>query len=172
MIFKFRMLSDENDGFIREYEVPYDMNLLDFNDFICRDLKYESGVMASFFTSDTMWNKLDEFTIADMGEQESFAPRTMSSVSLGQIIHKNKDRLIYVFDILSDRAYYLELIEAKRQEEGVRYPRVTLSEAEPSDQFEAPTENDGSASIFDEVMEEFGDFGGYGSDDDYSDDEY
>lgn len=34
MIFKFRMLSDENDGFIREYEVPYDMNLLDFNDFI------------------------------------------------------------------------------------------------------------------------------------------
>ena len=27
MIFRFRMLSDENDNFVRDYEVPYDMTL-------------------------------------------------------------------------------------------------------------------------------------------------
>lgn len=25
MVFRFRMLSDENDNFVRDYEVPYDM---------------------------------------------------------------------------------------------------------------------------------------------------
>lgn len=172
MIFKFRMLSDENDGFLREYEVPYDMNLLDFNNFICGDLKYDSSAMSSFFTSDAGWNKLDEFTLMDMCMDEESGTRQMSSVSLGQIIHHNRDRLIYVFDMFGDRAYYLELTEAKKQEDGMQYPRVAASKAEPSDQFDASAENNVHGSIFDEVMEEFDDFGGFGSDDDYSDDEY
>ena len=52
MIFKFRMLSDENDNFLREYEVPYDMTLLELHRFICRDLKYDPDNMVSFFLSD------------------------------------------------------------------------------------------------------------------------
>ncbi len=31
MVFKFRMLSDENDNFVRDLEVPYDMTLRVFN---------------------------------------------------------------------------------------------------------------------------------------------
>ena len=50
MVFRFRMLSDENDNFVRDYEVPYDMTLLDFHNFILRSLEYEE-CMASFFTS-------------------------------------------------------------------------------------------------------------------------
>jgi len=166
------MLSDENDGFLREYEVPYDMNLLDFNNFICNDLKYDSRAMSSFFTSDADWNKLEEFTLADMCTDEESGTRQMSSVTLGQIIHKNKDRLIYMFDIFGDRAYYLELTEAKKQEAGQRYPRVTASKAEPSDQFDASAESDMHGSIFDEAMEEFDDFDEFGTNDDYSEDEF
>ena len=51
MVFRFRMLSDENDNFVRDYEVPYDMTLLDFHNFILRSLEYEE-CMASFFTAD------------------------------------------------------------------------------------------------------------------------
>jgi hypothetical protein len=51
MVFKFRMLSDENDHFVRDYEVPYDMTLLGFHEFITRSLGYEEG-MSSFFTAD------------------------------------------------------------------------------------------------------------------------
>ena len=28
MVFRFRMLSDENDNFVRDYEVPYDLSLI------------------------------------------------------------------------------------------------------------------------------------------------
>ena len=54
MVFQFRMLSDENDHFVRDYEVMYDMNLLDFHRFILRSLGYEP-CMASFFTADDRW---------------------------------------------------------------------------------------------------------------------
>ena len=30
MVFRFRMLSDENDNFVRDYEVLYDTTLLEF----------------------------------------------------------------------------------------------------------------------------------------------
>ena len=41
MVFRFRMLSDENDRFVRDYEVLYDMTLLDFHNFILFSLEYE-----------------------------------------------------------------------------------------------------------------------------------
>ena len=47
MVFKFRMLSDENDHFVRDYEVPYDMTLLGFHEFITRSLGYEEGMSRS-----------------------------------------------------------------------------------------------------------------------------
>ena len=39
MVFRFRMLSDENDHFVRDYEVMYDMTLLDFHQFILETLE-------------------------------------------------------------------------------------------------------------------------------------
>lgn len=103
MVFRFRMLSDENDNFVRDYEVPYDMTLLDFHNFILRSLEYEE-CMASFFTADERWEKLREFTLMDMDDGSEGAPAAMESVTLGQIIHNNRDRLIYLFDIFGDRA--------------------------------------------------------------------
>lgn len=73
MVFKFRMLSDENDHFVRDYEVPYDMTLLGFHEFITRSLGYEEG-MSSFFTADKQWNRLREFTLMDMGDNSEDAP--------------------------------------------------------------------------------------------------
>lgn len=102
MVFQFRMLSDENDHFVRDYEVMYDMNLLDFHRFILRSLGYES-CMASFFTADDRWERGREFTVEDMGGGDSeTAPLAMERVTLGQLIHNNRDRLIYLFDLFGD----------------------------------------------------------------------
>ena len=146
MVFRFRMLSDENDNFVRDYEVPYDMTLLDFHNFILRSLEYEE-CMASFFTADERWEKLREFTLMDMDDGSEGAPAAMESVTLGQIIHNNRDRLIYLFDMFGDRAYFLELTGAYET---------------------SKTATAGEGSIFDEVMGEFNDFEG----DDNYDDEY
>ena len=139
MVFRFRMLSDENDNFVRDYEVPYDMTLLDFHNFILRSLEYEE-CMASFFTADERWEKLREF-----------------------------DRLIYLFDMFGDRAYFLELTGAYEMPKDGSYPREIYAQADAPDQYDpSKTATAGEGSIFDEVMGEFNDFEG----DDNYDDEY
>lgn len=164
MVFKFRMLSDENDHFVRDYEVLYDMSLLEFHEFITRSLNYDEG-MVSFFTADKSWNRQREFTLMDMGENSENGPLPMAEVTLGQLIHQNRDRLIYQFDLIGDRAYYLELVEAKEADAGQRYPRVAFEHAAAPDQYD-PDANEEDSSIFEEMMGDFNDFSG---DDSYDD---
>ncbi|MBE6177310.1 MAG: plasmid pRiA4b ORF-3 family protein [Rikenellaceae bacterium] len=168
MVFRFRMLSDENDRFVRDYEVMYDMTLRDFHEFLLEALEYEP-CMASFFTADNRWEKLREFTLMDMGEGGPDAPEAMDQVTLGQVIHHLRDRLIYLFDLFGDRAYYLELTGAYEADAEGHYPREIYAVAEVPDQYDpSKTVVDDEGSIFDDAMSEFGDFEG---DDDY-DDEY
>ena len=170
MVFRFRMLSDENDNFLRDYEVMYDTTLLDFHNFLIQALEYEP-CMASFFLANEMWEKRREFTLMDMGDDEGNEVESMDNVTLGQIIHNRKDRLIYLFDMFGDRAYYLELTGAYETEPDASYPREIYAQAEVPDQYDpskTKEDDEGTGSIFDDVMAEFNDFEG----DDAYDDEY
>ena len=89
----------------------------------------------------------------------------MERVMLGQLIHENRDRLIYLFDMLNNRALYLELVEAKRPEAGMEYPRVAFEHAPAPNQYD-PEANEDEGSIFEQMMDDFGDFEG---DDNYDD---
>ena len=62
VILKLRMLSDEDDCFLRDYEVPYESTLEELHDFICNDLQYEKIPESSFFEADREWNRRREYT--------------------------------------------------------------------------------------------------------------
>ena len=105
----------------------------------------------------------------DMDDGSEGAPAAMESVTLGQIIHNNRDRLIYLFDMFGDRAYFLELTGAYEMPKDGSYPREIYARADAPDQYDpSKTATAGEGSIFDEVMGEFNDFEG----DDNYDDEY
>ncbi|WP_418983778.1 IS1096 element passenger TnpR family protein [Alistipes sp.] len=165
MVFRFRMLSDENDNFVRDYEVMYDTTLLDFHNFLLESLEYEP-CMASFFTADDRWERQREFTSMEMDSDEAEGPQAMERVTLGQIIHNNRDRLIYLFDLFGDRAYYLELTGAYEADPKADYPREIFARADAPDQYDPSKRADDDGSIFDEVMGEFNDFEGDESYDD------
>ncbi len=172
IIFKFRMLSDENDHFTRDYEVPSTMTLLELHDFIIETLEYEPCI-ASFFTADNKWEKVEEFTTVDMGfgndsEEPVIATRPMETVTLEEIMHHIHDRLIYIFDMFANRAYYMELIEAKQSDAAGKYPKEVFAHATPPDQYD-PDANQEDSSIFDEMMGDFNEFDG---EDDAYEDEY
>ncbi len=161
MVFKFRMLSDENDNFVRDLEVPYDMTLQDFHEFLVRILGYEE-CMASFFTADGEWEQLQEYTLLDMGDPECML---MDSVTLRQLLHHNRERLIYLFDQLNNRALFLELTEAKKADAAMEYPRVAFEHAPAPDQYD-PAANEDDGSIFEQMMDDFCEFDGDESCDD------
>lgn len=172
IVLKFRMLSDEDDNFFRDYEIDQSSTLKEFHSFICEDLEYDDYEPASFFLSDSSWQKLKEFTVNDMGINEQvddeFVPMPMTSITIGEIISANYERMLFVFDLIEDRAYFIDLIEPIKPEDDRTYPRVLLAHGEAPDQFDAKlsTEN---RSIFDEAMDDWDDFGG---NDDSSSDEY
>ncbi len=167
VIVTLRMLSDEDDNFVRDYEVPLDINMLDLHKFINRDLNFDDSTMSSFFVSDKNWERHTELTLIDMGEDNDSedAPIAMESVSLGQVINQLHDRLIYLFDMFENRAMYLEMTEAKKPDAAREYPYCAFAHGAAPDQFSAEM-NPENVSIFDEAMDDFADFEG----DDYYDD--
>ncbi len=165
MIYQLRMLSDENDNFVRGYELEDTSSLLDLHQLICRDLDFDPAAVTSFYASDSQWEKHQEYTLEDMGAGDELgadAPRTMAETPLFEVLGKKFARLIYLFDMMGDRALFLEMVEAKNAD-GQPYPRVVLSEGDAPGQFEP----EGGGSIFDDIMSDFNDFEG---DDSYEDD--
>lgn len=169
-VYRFRMLSDENDNFVRDIEVPADASLLDMHDFIIRMLGYDPCI-TSFFTADGEWQPLREYTSMDTGmETDGGHPMPsapMAGTTIAEVAGNEHDRLIYLFDNLNQRAYYLEMIEQKSPQKGMTYPRVQFEHSPAPDQYD-PEANEQSGSIFDEMMGDYNDFDG----DDNYDDEY
>ncbi len=161
MLLQFRMLSDEDDNFLRDYLLPPAMTLADLHAFICDDIKYECGKMMSFFIADEEWNKLSEYTSLDFGPVNT--TRTMREITLADVIQQNHGRLIYQFDAVENRAFYLELVNAKMGEEGG--PQLLFANGEAPDQFD-PSLSPENRSIFDEIMS---DFNGFDNNEDHDD---
>ncbi|MEE0916343.1 MAG: hypothetical protein U0L45_07550 [Alistipes sp.] len=168
MILRLRMLSDENDNFVRDFEVSHEMTLLELHKFIIESIEYDD-CMASFYTADEQWNPMQEFSLMDLGE-ESFegAPVAMDKVTLAELVVSECNRLIYQFDMLADRAFYLEVVSVSQPNPELDYPRVSFENARVPDQYDPDAVPADDGSIFDEIMDEFGEFDG----DDNYDDEY
>ena len=162
------MLSDENDNFVRDFEVSHEMNLLELHNFIITSIEYDD-CMASFYTADEQWQPLQEFSLMDLGEEQfDGAPVAMEKVSLAELVVSECNRLIYQFDMIADRAFYLEVVSASQPNPDLEYPRVSFENARVPDQYDPDAVPADDGSIFDEMMDEFGEFDG----DDSYDDEY
>ncbi len=170
-ILKIRALTDENDRFVREWEMRTDMTLLDLHDFICDELGYDNSVVTSFYISNEMWEKLQQFTSENM-EDDSGDTLLMQEIQLGAIMQQKGDRLIYVFDPFGDRAYYLEVAALAEFNPAESYPRLTDWRGDAPDQFDASfLSGEGDEENFDDSFDDiFGEFADFEGDDNYSDD--
>ncbi|MBR4491071.1 MAG: hypothetical protein IKO98_00265, partial [Bacteroidales bacterium] len=66
-IYKFRLLYDEIEGFVRDYEIGAKQTFKDFHDIIIQSIKgLNPKELASFYICDRKWNKLKEITLFDM----------------------------------------------------------------------------------------------------------
>ncbi|MBQ8853986.1 MAG: hypothetical protein IJZ67_06740 [Alistipes sp.] len=168
MILRLRMLSDENDNFVRDFEVSHEMNLLELHNFIIASIGYDD-CMASFYSADDQWQPLQEFSLMDLGEEQfEGAPMAMEKVTLAELVVSECNRLIYQFDMIADRAFYLEVVSATQPNPELEYPRISFENARVPDQYDPDAVPADDGSIFDEIMDEFGEFDG----DDSYDDEY
>ncbi|MCX6325307.1 MAG: hypothetical protein NT144_01450 [Bacteroidia bacterium] len=98
MVYKFVVLSDEDESFVREFEFFDSHTLMDFHNLIQDELEFDKSQMASFFLATDNWEKEEEFTLFDMGTGSS----TMEVAVLEDIIFRKNQKLLYVFDFFNE----------------------------------------------------------------------
>jgi hypothetical protein len=130
MVYRFVVLSDEDEAFIREFEFLESQTLLDFHNALQEELEFDRSQIASFYLSTENWEKEEEFTLFDMGAGSS----TMENAVLEEVIYRKNQKLLYVFDFFNDRALYIEYVGEVKEEEGKDYPACTNSKGLPPKQ--------------------------------------
>jgi hypothetical protein len=130
MVYKFVVLSDEDESFVREFEFLDTHTLLDFHNLIQDELEFDKSQLASFFMATDNWEKEEEFTLFDMGTGSS----TLDVAVLEDIIFRKNQKLLYVFDFFNERALFVEYTGEVKEIAGREYPSCTNSKGIPPKQ--------------------------------------
>ncbi|MDR1402595.1 MAG: hypothetical protein LBJ60_02680 [Tannerellaceae bacterium] len=111
MIFRFLILSDEIDDFVREIKIDSEATFMDLHHAIIDSAGYAKDQMTSFFICDDDWNRKTEITLVDMGTSPEEDSYIMENTPLEELLEDEDQKLLYVFDYLTERAFFIELKE-------------------------------------------------------------
>lgn len=111
MIYKFTMLSDEVDDFVRVITIDSEAKFIDLHNAILDSVNFEKNQMTSFFICDDNWEKGQEVTLIEMESSSEYDNLTMEDTTLEELLVDENQKLLYVFDIMSDRVFFIELTE-------------------------------------------------------------
>ena len=160
MIFKFRIISDENETFLRTVEISETDNFLNLHNIIFKACGYDGLQMTSFFVSNDDWDKLQEITLEDM-KDDSTKTVPMANAIISSYVNKIEDKLIYLFDFFGDRALFCTLMEIKAEEKDTQYP--ICSHTTGNAPVQMLVEEDEFAELFNDME--------YDEEDDFGDDD-
>ena len=130
MVYRFVVLTDEDEAFVREFEFLDSQTLLDFHNALQEELEFDRSQIASFYMATESWEKEEEFTLFDMGAGSS----TMENAVLEEVIYRKNQKLLYVFDFFNDRALFVEYVGEAKEVAGMEYPVCNASKGLPPKQ--------------------------------------
>ena len=111
MIFKFTILSDEVEDFVRIIEIDSESSFLDFQNAILDAVDFEKNQMTSFFLCNDDWEKEQEITLVEMESSSEYDNLVMEDTILDELLLDEKQKLIFVFDTISERSFFIVLTE-------------------------------------------------------------
>lgn len=111
MTFRFTVISDEIEDFLREIKIDSEATFQELHEIILQSCGYTNDQMTSFFICDESWNKEQEITLEDMGSSSEEDTYIMRETALSELLEDEKQHLLYTFDPLADRVFFIELSE-------------------------------------------------------------
>jgi hypothetical protein len=130
MIYRFLLLSDEVDDFKREIQISPQATFLDFHKAILKATGFDNQQIYSFFICNDDWNKRIEITLFEMDTSSEEDSYVMEDVTLEEFLEEEHQKLLYVFDQLSERLFFIELREIITGKD-ISAPKCTKSVGEP-----------------------------------------
>ena len=111
MIYRFTIISDEVDDFVREIQTDPEATFFDLHEAILKAANYTNDQMTSFFICDDDWEKEKEITLEEMDNNPEMDSWIMKETRLNELIEDEKQKLLYVFDYMTERCFFIELSE-------------------------------------------------------------
>ena len=96
------------DDFKLEIQIDSDDTFLSLRNVILDAAGYTKDQMDSFIICDEEWNKEKEVTLTDMGADSDEDIWLMDETKISELIDDEGDRLMFVFDYLTKRAFIME----------------------------------------------------------------
>jgi hypothetical protein len=134
MVYRFLLLSDEVDDFKREIQISSQATFFDLHKEILKTTGYDEQQMYSFFICGDDWNKQTEITQIEMdtsSEEDNFI---MEKTLLEDLLEEEHQKLLYVFDQLTERVFFIELREIITGK-NLKEPVCTKTTGKPPKQF-------------------------------------
>ncbi|GHS97519.1 hypothetical protein FACS189421_04460 [Bacteroidia bacterium] len=141
MIYRFIIVSDEVDDFRRDITIDSEATFFELHEAILDSVGYAKDQITSFFTCDEDWAKETEITLIDMDSSSEEDIYVMDGSRLSELLDEEKQKLIYVFEPLTERCFFMELreiIPGKSQDK----PQVVKSVGIPPKQISLMEEMD------------------------------
>ena len=111
MIYRFTIISDEVDDFVREIQIDPEATFYDFHEAILKSVGYANDQMTSFFICDDDWEKGKEVTLEEMDDNPEMDSWVMKDTTISELVEDEKQKLLYVFDYITERCFFIELSE-------------------------------------------------------------
>jgi hypothetical protein len=156
MVYKFRVILDEEDDVFRDIAILAENSLEDLHNAIVNAFGFDGQEVASFYTCDNAWNQEDEIPMFDIGDVPGEL-KIMSDYSLSDILDKENTKIIYVYDFINMWTFLVELAAIEKEEIGIIYPNLLFSHGMmPAEALEKNFESDHDdfASEFEDDLDE------------------
>ena len=95
MIYRFTIISDEVDNFIREIQIDPEATFYDLHEAILKSTGYTNDQMTSFFLCDDDWEKEKEVTLEEMDDNPEMDSWVMKDTTLSELM-RNKNYSMYL----------------------------------------------------------------------------
>ena len=111
MLYRFIIVSDEVDEFRRDITIDSESTFFELHEALMDSVGYAKDQITSFFLCDEDWEKGTEITLIDMGSGFDEDIYVMENTRLSELLDEEKQKLVYVFEPLTERCFFLELRE-------------------------------------------------------------
>ena len=125
MIYKFKVLSEEDDKFFMDIEIRSDQTFYDLHELIQDELEYDSSHLATFFIATHNWQRRLEIPLLEVKSKSAEKIIIMDKAILSVYMKDAHQKLNYLFDFINERSFYLELIETISEAINRYYPICT-----------------------------------------------
>ena len=111
MVFRFLILSDEVDDFKREILIDSEATFQDLQNAILASVGFTNDQITTFFICEDDWSKQTEVTLMEMDTNYEDDTFVMDVTKLEELLEDEKQKLLFVFDMMAERAFFMELLE-------------------------------------------------------------